>query len=201
MQKVSWLALYIWAALDQWRLAGRCANCGGIVRGRLGANFVGNCPQEHPGNVEIPIQEYKALHAAVMFVTPWLTHRQTDSFWTARTISSASWADNYDLIQCFLRSCLLLYVTHFQLQKHFVLNHWMLLAENIESLTEILMMCMEAQRYEAFYTDSTDGSAVRTSISHSRSMPKRFQIEMPFAPPPCDRALSLIHIWRCRRRG
>jgi len=30
-------------------------------------------------------------------------------------------------------------------------------------------------------------------LSHSWSMPKRFQIEMPFALPPCDRAMLAVH--------
>ena len=45
----------------------------------------------------------------------------------------------------------------------------------------------------SFYTDSPDGAAVRTSLSQPRSTPKRFQIEMPFAPPPCDRAMLDAH--------
>ena len=44
-----------------------------------------------------------------------------------------------------------------------------------------------------FILISADGAAVRTSLSHSPSMPKRFQIEMPFAPPPSDRAMLDVH--------
>jgi len=61
------------------------------------------------------------------------------------------------------------------------------------SVKDISKAALELLLNLSFFTDSTDGAAVRTSLPHSQSTPKRFQIEMPFVPPPCDRAMLDAH--------